>query len=228
MNLFKKRNKSEKKVSVKNKSIIPGVIFISLLAAIIAFVILLNIEKNVLTDYEKGLVVVASMDIPEGELITLKNINQYMSLVEIDKKLISEDMITEVSHLENMMTLIEIKAGSIITGNLFDSLDSRMESLNKPVVAGFNSEDLYQVVSGVLRAGDTINIYIVDEEEKQATLGWENIYVLQSFDTAGTEIAAEDTLTAAQRINILMEQKQVEEFYSRLAQGSLRVVKIID
>ncbi len=228
MKFIKKREKVENVAVNKEKNIIPGVIFVALVAAIISYVVMLNIEKNALTAYEKTTVLVASTDIPKGELLTADNMNQYVSVIEMNKSLVSADMVTDITVLSNMMTVLEIKKGSIITGNLLDSLDARKASMAEPVVAGFNSEDLYQVVSGVLRAGDTINIYIVDEDEETASLGWKDIYVLQAFDTAGTEIGAEDSVTAAQRINVLMEQSAIEEFYSKLAQGSLRVVKIIE
>ena len=96
--------------------------------------------------------------------------------------------------------------------------------VSEPVVAGLRAEDLYQVVGGVLRAGDRIHIYRVDEEGK-AVLAWENVYVQGVFDQSGTAISNEDRNTAAQRINVYLDKKVVEEFYSQLNAGALRIVK---
>ena len=96
--------------------------------------------------------------------------------------------------------------------------------------AGFRAEDLYQVVGGVLRAGDRIHIYCVEqeEEEQNGKLLWENVFVQQVFDRNGAAIGGDDGTTPAQRVNIYMEKERVADFYAALAQGSLRVVKAED
>ena len=98
------------------------------------------------------------------------------------------------------------------------------------VTAGFRAEDLYQVVGGVLRAGDRIHIYCVEqeEEEQNGKLLWENVFVQQVFDRNGAAIGGDDGTTPAQRVNIYMEKERVADFYAALAQGSLRVVKAED
>lgn len=47
------------------------------------------------------------------------------------------------------------------------------------------------------------------------------------FDQAGTRIANGDRVTAAQRINIYLDKKDVDAFYSELASGTLRVVRVL-
>ena len=55
---------------------------------------------------------------------------------------------------------------------------------------------------------------------------WENIMVYQAFDVSGNVIAAEDTLTPAARVNLLLEEGYAEQFYNELNKGSLRLVKV--
>lgn len=93
-------------------------------------------------------------------------------------------------------------------------------------MAGFKAEDLYQVVGGVLRAGDRIHIYSMSEEG-EALPAWSNVYVREVFDQAGNRIVSGDTAAAAQRVNIYLDKKDVEAFYSRLASGTLRVVRVL-
>ena len=83
---------------------------------------------------------------------------------------------------------------------------------------------------GVLRAGDRIHIYCVEqeEEEQNGKLLWENVFVQQVFDRNGAAIGGDDGTTPAQRVNIYMEKERVADFYAALAQGSLRVVKAED
>ena len=91
---------------------------------------------------------------------------------------------------------------------------------------GAEPEDLYQLVSGTLRGGDRIHIYTVDEEIGQAYLTWDNVMVYQAFDSSGSLIPPQDTVSAATRINVLLEEGNAELFYSELYRGSLRVVKL--
>ena len=94
-------------------------------------------------------------------------------------------------------------------------------------MAGLKAEDLYQMAGGILRAGDRIHIYSVNKENI-ATLVWKNVYVQQVFDSAGGKISNDDAKTAVQRINVYLDSKEVAKFYSELAAGSLRVVKVCD
>lgn len=46
---------------------------------------------------------------------------------------------------------------------MFTAVNDITKDMTQPVVAGFKADDLYQVVGGVLRSGDRINIYQVNE-----------------------------------------------------------------
>ena len=81
------------------------------------------------------------------------------------------------------------------------------------------------MVNGILRSGDRIHIYTVEEDTKNANLIWENVFVQGAFDNSGNQIQDGDEETAAARINIVLEKSCIERFYSELAKGSLRVVK---
>lgn len=218
----------EKKTRIKkDRNILPGVILAGLLASVIIYAIMINAEKNALADYEKGTIFTAAKDVPEGILITEDNYSVYFQLKEVDKKLIPETAISSPEQLKGLAPCVKIDTGTLITMGMFESINEITKDMNEPVIAGFRAEDLYQVVGGVLRSGDRIHIYNVDEEG-QAKLTWSNIYVEQVFDTAGAAITNEDTVTAAQRVNVYMDKDEVERFYSELSAGSLRVVKILD
>ena len=134
--------------------------------------------------------------------------------------------------------MFDIAPGVLLTSEMFESMDEVLGEMQSPVIAGFKADDLYQVVGGVLRAGDRIHIYkltdskaaeseedAIDERDADAVLIWENIYVQEVFDQTGKRIASGDAVTAAQRINIYLDKADVEAFYAELASGALRVVK---
>ena len=80
------------------------------------------------------------------------------------------------------------------------------------------------MAGGILRAGDVIQIYSVQAGETVPV--WQEIYVQQVFDASGKQIENADRTTAAQRMNLYLEQEDVARFYTELAAGSLRAVKL--
>lgn len=230
----------------KERSILPGVIIVSLLVAVIVYAVMLNAEKTALSDYEKGSVYVTTKPVPKGTMITA----DYITQKEVDKSLIPSGAVSNPEDLTDLISVYAVDPGSIITTGMFTAVNDITKDMTQPVVAGFKADDLYQVVGGVLRSGDRINIYQVNENANKgdtsqslantdaegnwtetystASLVWGNVFVQEVFDSAGTVISTADTTTPAQRINIYMDNDNVAVFYAALAQGSLRVVKICD
>ena len=231
---MKKMKKQKMDPKLKNR-IWSGSILAAFLAAIAVFVFLLQTERKALAEYEKETVCVVTTDIARGEKITGENVGQYITVEEIDKKIVPQAALRDPKGAIERVTAYGLEAGMVLTeGMLLEPSDITV-GMTEPVVAGFRAEDLYQVVGGVLRAGDMIHIYCVEQEtEKEEAdpeagkILWENIFVQQVFDQTGTAISGNDSTTPAQRINIYLDKDRVAEFYTALAQGSLRVVKICE
>lgn len=222
-----KREKESKEVrrikqSYSNKKV--GISLTALAAAVAMFVILVQMEKNVLAEYEKGEVYIAAHRIPKGQMITAENYMDYFIIKEMDKKLISDTALTTLQQVQDMAAIYDVEQGTHLTEGMFEELRNIWSGMEEPVIAGFRAEDIYQVVGGTLRAGDRIHIYIVKDET--ARLAWENIYVQQVFDASGGSISNTDQTMAAQRINIYLDKSDIAAFYSEMADGSLRVVKL--
>ena len=204
-----------------------GSILAAFVAAMAVFIFLLQTEKKVLTEYEKEQVCVVTAAIPRGEKITAENAEQYITVMEIDKRTVPENALKSTEAAIGRIAAYDAEQGMVLTAGMLRELSEQMQ---EPVIAGFRAEDLYQVVGGVLRAGDRIHIYCVEqkEEEQNGNLLWENMFVQQVFDRNGAAIGGDDGTTPAQRVNIYMEKERVADFYAALAQGSLRVVKAED
>lgn len=210
----------------KGKNILPGIILVSLVAAVATFFIMLQVEKNALSAYEKELVWCTNAELPKGLEITEQNRTQYFVQVEMDKSKVPSQAITEPTDLVGTQTTILVPQGAVLCKSMFSDEEKYVEALQSPVVAGCKAEDLFQLVSGVLRKGDLVHIYTVNEELGVTYLLWENVLVYQTFDSAGNAIASEDAATPAARINLLLEKGYAEQFYNELQNGSLRVVKV--
>lgn len=220
---IKKRKKAETGNHRGDSRLRTGGIIAALLSAVTVFAVMVQMEKNVLTQYEKGTIYMAAAEIPRGELVTESNYTGYFVKQQIDRSCIPPSAISSPEQVGGLVAKTDIEQGVLLTMGMFEPVDEVLDSMEKPVIAGFKAEDLYQVVSGVLRRGDRVSIYSVKEGE--VTLVWQDIFVQQVFDASGTAIAGGDTVTAAQRINVYLDQEDVELFYGELAAGSLRVVK---
>lgn len=215
-------NKREK----EKKNIWPGVILMAFLASIATFFLLLNMEKSALEAYEKVTVWCTDCELTKGLELTESSLSQCLVQVEMDKTKVPADLIETPEILEGRQTLFTIPRGTILTASMFTQEETYRKGLNQPVIAGCKGEDLFQLVSGVLRKGDVVNIYTVNREMEETYMLWENIMVYQVFDAAGNVIAPEDTTTPAARVNLLLEEGCAEQLYNELDAGSLRLVKV--
>ena len=223
-----KRNNTAGRQKKKERRIFPGVIMIAFIASAVTFFLLVNIEKNILSNYEKATVWVAATELPKSLEIQEENVGNYFQQVEVDKNLIPEGIVGDVHALAGSRSALLIPAGTILSESMFTNDETYRKGLTNPVIIGCKAEDLYQVASGILRKGDMVNVYTVNDELGETYLLWADVMIYQTFDNAGNQIAAEDTTTAAARINLLMEEWYAEQFYTELYRGSLRMVKIWD
>lgn len=218
---MKRKGKAEKqKINSRLKT---GGVIAALLSAAAVFVVMIQMEKNILTQYEKGTIYVAASEIPRGEVVTESNYTTFFIERQLDSSCIPPSAISSPDQIRGLMAKTDIEQGVLLTAGMFEPVDEVLEAMEKPVIAGFKAEDLYQVVSGVLRRGDRVNIYSVKEDG--VALVWQDVFVQQVFDASGAAIASGDMATAAQRINVYLNRADVEQFYGELAAGSLRVVK---
>lgn len=198
----------------------------ALVAAAAVFVCMVQMEKSILTQYEKGVIYTAASAIYKGQMITEDNYREYFAVKELDKTCIPPTALSAPEQLYGLAAVYDIDQGVMLTAGMFESMEDIRGGLNDPVIVGFKAEDICQVAGGVLRAGDRIHIYYVRDQE--AVLAWESVYVQQVFDISGKNIEAADKTTAAQRLNIYLDKKDIETFYTDLASGSLRAVKVCD
>ncbi len=214
----------------KEKSVInfwAGSILAALVAAAAVFGVMVQTEKKLLEPYEKGEIYVAVQEIPKGELITADNAGTYLKWMELDTGCIPPTALTQIEQIQDLVAAERIEEGVLLTQGMFETMDEITAGMEQPVIAGFKAEDLYQVAGGVLRSGDRIHVYQADEEGT-VRLRWSGLFVQQVFDASGRTIGSEDTATSAQRINIYLDKKDVEQFYSDLSTHSLRVVKVCE
>ena len=119
-----------KKEKKEKRSILPGVIIVSLLVAAVVYAVLLNAEKTALSDYEKGSVYVTTKPVPKGTLITA----DYITQKEVDKSLIPSGAVSNPEDLTDLISVYAVDQGSIITTGMFTAVNDITTDMTQPVV----------------------------------------------------------------------------------------------
>lgn len=207
----------------KNGAVTYGLIITAFIAAALVYALLIYTEKKVTASEETFKVYCAKVDIPAGTKINAVNYAQYFEEKEIVASLVPEGSIGDYYALTEKTTIIEISKGTILAGGMFRQSDFGSIGMKEPVLLGLKADDIFQVAGGILRSGDWVHIYILDENE-EAVLRWKNVCIENAFDGSGNELTAADAGKAT-RFNIYMEMNDVEEFYTLLDSGRIRIVK---
>ena len=63
-----------------------------------------------------------------------------------------------------------------------------------------------------------------EKDAKESRCLWKDVRVYQAFDSMGNQIASEDKVGIATRVNLLMEEKYVAEFYSKMEEDRILLV----
>lgn len=216
----------EKKMKINNKkgAITSGLIFTAFVAAAIVFAILLYTERKLLASEPKVSVCVATVDIPAGMEINDVTAKQYFEIREIYESAVPKDAYDNLNFVTGKTGVFSIAKGTIVTEGMLEVTEVGSRGMENPVLLGFKVEDIFQAACGILRKGDRVHIYTVNDSG-EASLRWENICIEDSFDNSGMRLNVTDEGKAT-RFNIFMEKNEVEEFYSCLNAGSIRIVKL--
>ena len=156
-----------KKERTENKKSGNGIVWKLLGCLIIAaalFAVLLNVESNVLSDYEKKMTVICKEQIPMGTRITETNAEQYFETYEIDVKIVSENAVIDKSELIGTVAARTMDAGELVKNDDFTKESGIYAKYQEPVEASFKAEHPGDVVSGSIRSGDFVDIAVVDKD----------------------------------------------------------------
>ena len=89
-----------------------GSILAAFVAAMAVFVFLLQTEKRVLTEYEKEQVCVVTAAIPRGEKISAENAEQYITVMEIDKRIVPETALKSTEAASGRIAAYGVEQGT--------------------------------------------------------------------------------------------------------------------
>ena len=206
----------------KQRKIRYGLFAAAMIMSAGVFAMMTYAQRKILSDFEKKDVYVANADIPRGIVINEDNASQYLVIRSVDAGCVPPSALTDSVCISGLSPVYDIAPGTLLTDNMFTTPDTVRTGMKEPVLAGFKTDDLSRAVSGVLRAGDRIDVYCEDPETGLGNLLCANVYVEKGYDSSRNEIT---DMSSAMMFNIYLESSQVMDFYDGLRSGSMYVVK---
>ena len=222
----KKRKKTEKG---KYK------ILISAILACAVTVGLIKYQEQALSKYETvGVVCVkpSVKSLKEGTVINEETVKKYFSVEQRQKNTVSSNALMDMEKLIGKRTSIELYANDVITTAQFSDINEKLHEISDPVETSINATDLSQLVGGILREGDTIDISVIGDEG-QLVYELRDVYVTKAFDSSGQIIdenlnEAGDGTTSnenAMIINVIIEKSDEALLDQQLSNGVVRIAK---
>ena len=209
------------------KNIKPKSLIISACVAIVVFIALLFVEKSLLKPNGTVEGFVAVSDIDKGTVITEENISKlFTEKNNIDGALEVTGAVKTKDELINKVAKENINKGEVVSNNSFISKDDKFKDIDDLVEVSFNVSDISQVVGGILRSGDIIDISIIDNNTNESMIVLEDVYVDKAISSDGLQIDRSSDLSAL-TINILVSKDDSEKLNSYLNKGTLRISKNI-
>lgn len=188
----------------------------------VVFFGLLLIESSILTPNGSEKVYIALSDIEKGVEINDGNINTYFKEKNVDGELAVTNYISNREELLNMIVNQPINEGEVISANSFTSKDDVLSSIENKVETSFKVSDISQVVGGILRQGDMIDISIINATTNEVENVLNNVYVTKAIATDGQEIErGEDR--SAMIINIIVSEEDERRLNSKISLGTMIV-----
>ena len=209
------------------KNIKPKSLIISACVAIVVFIALLFVDKSLLKPNGTVEGFVAVSDIDKGTVVTEENISKlFTEKNNIDGALEVTGAVKTKDELINKVAKENINKGEVVSNNSFISKDDKFKDIDDLVEVSFNVSDISQVVGGILRSGDIIDISIIDNNTNESMIVLEDIYVDKAISSDGLQIDRSSDLSAL-TINILVSKDDSEKLNSYLNKGTLRISKNI-
>ena len=209
------------------KNIKPKSLIISACVAIVVFIALLFVEKSLLKPNGTVEGFVAVSDIDKGTVTTEENISKlFTEKNNIDGALEVTGAVKTKDELINKVAKENINKGEVVSNNSFISKDDKFKDIDDLVEVSFNVSDISQVVGGILRSGDIIDISIIDNNTSESLSVLEDVYVDKAISSDGLQIDRSSDLSAL-TINILVSKDDSEKLNSYLNKGTLRISKNI-
>lgn len=199
------------------KSALKYIIAILVIAVLLIIIVCMKKDKNTVP------VIMTSVSISKGTIITEENVDSLITVENIDADMKTENAISDKYQLIGKTVSCDVAAGIMISQEVIGDEANITAGMENPVVAGIRALDISQFSGGIIRAGDYIDISVVDSNTGKCSNVISNVYVIGAFNSDGTAIEDEG---CAMILNVLIEKEREQCLNEMLAMGTVRVCRL--
>ncbi len=168
-------------------------------------------------------VIMSSVPVSRGTVITGDNFDSLFEIKNVSADMVKEDAISDKDVILGKTLSFDMAENEILCGEKISDMENNMAVMANPVVAGIRAADISQFSGGIIRAGDHIDISVVDSNTGKCSNVISNVYVTEAFNSDGTAIEGEG---CAMILNVLIEKEAEQYLNEMLAVGTVRVCRL--
>lgn len=212
----------------KLKRFLPSTL--AFVVAIVVFFGLILIQKKMVNPNGTERVYLVNQDeIDEHTILDEENIKTYFKIEDVDVSNIPDGAVKEGDEERIYGTLIKEKMYKNETLTTNKTVDKEgivaLKEIQNPREISIKGADIAEVVGGILKSGDIIDIDIVDKKSGEVIKVKNQVYVDSVSTTDGKPVSSDNT---AVTINIIIDESEQELVKEKLSKGDLKVSKVIN
>lgn len=191
----------------------------------IMLVIAIIVVRNKLTEKEQECTIIKSIQpIAENFLVTNENFSDFFVVDEVVQSDLPVNSVTKKSDLIGKFFVSAVTDNTIITSLYVTDEKDILQTMDTPIVSGISVDSASNMVNGILRTGDIVDLIFYSENERVYII--ENVYITQVFDANGREISRNDKETVASKVNVYIEADYSLRFAEHLQNDTLYINKV--
>ncbi len=244
---MKKIRNKELGEKAKSASGLPIAFLVALIVAALAYIAMIRIEENTLSNYSRTGIFVSTQKVSEDTVITEENAEELFAQKEIDTQIVPENAVTDITELYGKALKCDVEPNTTLTASMTYDVNAIYSQFSDPKEIGLSVTDISQAATGIVRTGDYVDIYVysknknvsnitagevIDDRSERADAKssgpmYKNIYVSKAFDAAGVAISNEDDVTTCQRINIVVNASDATKLYNAVQNGEIYISRTV-
>lgn len=198
----------------------------SFLLAVLAYLGLISAEKSFLEDYEPEDIVRTKIKIEQNTEFTKENVGDFFYVDEVPAKVKIKNSVTAIEEVIGSVSSTTLEEGELVLASRLVKKKDLLHKIIHPVEVSIEADNLSQVVGGILRQGDLINISVLDHVTKSNVKVLEYVYVEKVFDTNGQRIEKSHQQASAYVLNVIIDRSQLDRFNEIIAKGEVCISKV--
>ncbi|MEG1640534.1 MAG: hypothetical protein RR284_06380, partial [Ruthenibacterium sp.] len=217
-------------------------IVIGIIVAFIAFVTLTVIQSSILNQENKVEALQLTTDVQSGTKITEQNVDLLFHPARVSESLVPSNYVSSKSSLLGKFVSKDYVAKDILTKEGVSDIQANYAaSIENPVEIAFSLGDLGEVVGGIVREGDFVNIYGLEQVTTKGDgkdtdesikiskdYTFQHIYVTKAFSSDGVRVLSDaSAVTPTTLFNIILSDADAKIFSEMVQNCILRVAKIL-